>query len=302
MRQFTKNSKKPKVAQSYIVQAKILWDASKEGRKALDMGKFSIADDHLPYKNSGRHLSPAEKWWLTKFTLDFEKNRLSVVEHLVPDARGPSKALDVGCAIGVFTNLLHQKGYEALGIDTSKELLTFARNRYASCTFKLMNVLHLDLTPSTFDLVLALEVIEHLDNPYRFLKNIHQVLKEEGVILLSTPNRLSLEGAKGVAMEKMVGINWKAWDAEHTHVYTSMEIIQLLRRFFEIQGVVGYYCVPMVPCTKFDIIRRIGLSRTHYIAFDNRVLSKLGFITFVKGVKRKSDSAEQLLPKLVRGK
>jgi 2-polyprenyl-3-methyl-5-hydroxy-6-metoxy-1,4-benzoquinol methylase len=285
-----------------IVQVKLLWNASKACRKALDMRLFSIADAHLPYKNSSEHLSPLEKWWLMKFTLDFEKNRLSVIKHLVPNARGPLRALDIGCAIGVFTNLLYQKGYRALGIDTNKELLTFAKNRYTHCTFKLMNALHLDLAPSTFDLVLALEFIEHLSNPYKFLKNIHQVLKEEGVILLSTPNRLSLEGARGVVMKRAASINWNAWDPEHKHVYTSIEITQLLRKFFKIQNVVGYYCIPMIPCMKFDIVRKIGLDKTHYLAFDNRILSKLGFITFIQGMKRKPDSVEQVSPRLGRGR
>jgi 2-polyprenyl-3-methyl-5-hydroxy-6-metoxy-1,4-benzoquinol methylase len=215
-----------------------------------------------------------------------------VIDWLIPYARDSLKALDVGCAIGVFTNLLHQKGYEALGIDTNKELLAFAKNRYPHCTFKPMNALHLDLSPSTFDFVLALELIEHLYNPYKLLKNIHQVLKEDGVILLSTPNRLSLEGARGVVMERAARINWNAWDAEHKHVYTSIEIIQLLRRFFKIEKVVGYYYTPMIPCMKYDIVKKIGLDKAHYLAFDNRILSMLGFITLIKGVKCKLDSVE----------
>jgi len=256
------------------------------------MRSSSFTDAYLPRKNLSGHLSSVEKWWLTKFQFDFEKNRLSVIDQLIPYTRDSLKALDVGCAIGVFTNLLHQKGYEALGIDTNKELLTFAKNRYPHCTFKLMNALHLDLAPSTFDFVLALELIEHLGNPYKLLKNIHQVLKEDGVILLSTPNRLSLEGARGVVMERAASINWNAWDAEHKHVYTSIEIIQLLRQFFRIEKVVGYYYVPMIPCMKYDTVKRIGLDKAHYLAFDNRILSMLGFITFIKGVKRKLDSVE----------
>lgn len=236
------------------------------------------------------HLSPVEKQWFMKFQSNFEKNRLSLIDWLIPYTRDSLKALDVGCAIGIFTNLLYQKGYEVLGIDSDQELLALARNRYRQCTFKLMNALHLDLAPSTFDFVLALELIEHLDNPYKLLKNIHQVLKKDGVILLSTPNRLSLEGVRGAVMERVASINWNAWDVEHKHVYTSIEITRLVRKFFEIETVVGYYYIPMVPSVKYDIVKKIGLDRVHYLAFDNRLLSMLGFITFIKGVKRKIDS------------
>jgi 2-polyprenyl-3-methyl-5-hydroxy-6-metoxy-1,4-benzoquinol methylase len=249
-------------------------------------------DTYLPPQHCNGHLSPVEKWWLMKFQSDFEKNRLSVIDWLIPYTRDSLKALDVGCAIGIFTNLLHQKGYEALGIDSNQGLLAFAKNRYPHCTFKLMNAMHLDIAPCTFDFVLALELIEHLDNPHKLLKNIHQVLKEDGVFLLSTPNRLSLEGARGVVMKKVARISWNAWDAEHKYVYTSIEIMQLLRKFFKIEKVVGYYCMPMIPCMKYDIVKKIGLNRAHYFAFDNRILSMLGFITFIKGMKRKLDSSE----------
>jgi 2-polyprenyl-3-methyl-5-hydroxy-6-metoxy-1,4-benzoquinol methylase len=232
-------------------------------------------------------LSPVEKWWLMKYQVDFEKNRLSVIDRLIPHTRDSLKALDVGCAIGVFTNLLHRKGYEVLGIDTNKELVTFAKNRYPHCKFKLMNALHLDLSPSSFDFVLALELIEHLNNPHKLLENIYQVLKKDGVVLLSTPNRLSLEGARGVMMKRAARISWNAWDPEHKHVYISIEIIRLLRQFFKIERVMGYYYVPMIPCMKYDVVKKIGLDKAHYLAFGNRILSMLGFMTFVKGRKRK---------------
>jgi hypothetical protein len=50
--------------------------------------------------------------------------------------------------------------------------------------------------------------------------------------------------------------------------------------------------VPMIPCMKFAVVKKIGLDKTHYLAFDNRTLSMLGFITFIKGRERKLDSVE----------
>ena len=270
-----------------------MWNTLKRVQKGLIYEIiFLLRDAYLPPQHCSEHILSIEKWWLMKSQLDFEKHRLAAIERLIPHARDSLKALDVGCAIGVFTNLLHNKGYEALGIDANKRLLAFAKNRYPHCEFKQMNALHLELPPSSFDFVLALELIEHLDNPYKLLENIHRVLKEGGVIILSTPNRLSLEGARGVMMEKAARISWNAWDPEHKHVYTSIEIARLLRRFFKIERITGYYYVPMIPCMKYDAVEKIGLDKTHYLIFDNRVLSMLGFITFIKGVKCKLDSIE----------
>jgi 2-polyprenyl-3-methyl-5-hydroxy-6-metoxy-1,4-benzoquinol methylase len=247
----------------------------------------------LPPDYDGGHFSPLEKRWIMKLRSDFEKHRFSVINRAIPSAKSSSRALDVGCAIGVFTNLLHQKGYEALGVDANEELLVFAKNRYPHCTFKFMDALHLDLVSSSFDFVLALEIIEHLEDPCKMLESIYKVLKEGGVVLLSTPNRLSLEGVRGVLMENAARISWDAWDIEHKHVYTSIEITRLLQRFFRVEKVVGYYYAPMIPSMKYDVVKRIGLDRAHYLSFDDRILSMLGFITLIKGVKRKTDSAEQ---------
>jgi 2-polyprenyl-3-methyl-5-hydroxy-6-metoxy-1,4-benzoquinol methylase len=256
------------------------------------MRLFSFQDNQLPEKNSSESLSRVQNWWLMKFQLDFEKNRRRAIENLVPNARDSLKALDVGCAIGVFTDLLRQKGYETVGVDANEELLSFAQKKYLCCEFRLMDALHLEFPSSYFDFVLALELIEHLENPYKLLEGIHRILKDDGAILLSTPNKLSLEGARGKVMEDVAKISWNAWDEEHKHIYTSTEIVRLLSRFFKIEKVAGYYYLPMIPSMKYDIVKKIGLDRTHYLTFDNRILSMLGFITFVKGVKRKSDSSE----------
>jgi hypothetical protein len=101
-------------------------------------------------------------------------------------------------------------------------------------------------------------------------------------------------------MEKAVGINWKAWDAEHKDIYTSIGTIRLPKKFFTIKGIIGYY-MPMVPCTKFDIARKIGLKRSRYFAHNSRILSKLGYITFINGIKCKSDSVEASISRIDLG-
>ena len=67
--------------------------------------------------------------------------------------------------------------------------------------------------------------------------------------MLSTPNRLSLEGLAGYYWtEKNRGkAVWKAWDPTHVHIYTSFEIIRLLRsKGFEVQRATGYdYHLPL---------------------------------------------------------
>lgn len=52
-------------------------------------------------------------------------------------------------------------------------------------------------TGRRFDIVMAQELIEHLDNPGVFLKNVKKALREDGFLILSTPNVMVLYAAAG---------------------------------------------------------------------------------------------------------
>jgi SAM-dependent methyltransferase len=61
---------------------------------------------------------------------------------------------------------------------------------------------HLPFTDAVFDKVCTYEVIEHVENPTRCLREIHRVLREKGVLELTTPNvfhwRITLRQVRGL--------------------------------------------------------------------------------------------------------
>lgn len=55
----------------------------------------------------------------------------------------------------------------------------------------------LPFNKNCFNLVVALEIIEHVENPHKLLMEVNDVLISNGLFIISTPNRISLEGVKG---------------------------------------------------------------------------------------------------------
>lgn len=96
----------------------------------------------------------------------------------------PARIFELGCGNGSTAAALIARGYDVSGVDSSEEGVAFAR-RYGS--FNVASVYD-DLTSyGKFDVVLSLEVIEHLTDPRRFTQTIRELLKPDGIAIISTP-------------------------------------------------------------------------------------------------------------------
>ena len=120
--------------------------------------------------------------------LDF-KQGLSILEEYKSPHQ--SKLLDVGCALGIFLYLAKQKGWDTNGIDVSKYATDYARKTFginAMCGV----LTEMRLPDKEFDVITLWDVFEHFQDPSRQLKEIHRILKDDGIVLLDTPNAEAL--------------------------------------------------------------------------------------------------------------
>lgn len=117
-------------------------------------------------------------------------------EHLARYAFAKSYAaerrvLDCGCGTGYGSAEIAQEAADVVGIDISDEAIEYARLNYGRPNVRYVTGSCLDLTfpASSFDLVVAFEVIEHLTDFRRFLEECARVLNPEGLFIVSTPNK-----------------------------------------------------------------------------------------------------------------
>ena len=99
-------------------------------------------------------------------------------------------ALDVGCGAGLLAEPLARMGGQVTAVDAAPELIAVAKAHAAgqrlSIDYRAVGVEELG---GTFDLVTAMEVIEHVADPAAFAASLAARLAPGGLLILSTPNR-----------------------------------------------------------------------------------------------------------------
>jgi len=117
---------------------------------------------------------------------------MPVHKNIVRDVKG-GRILDLGCGIGNFSYQLSKiyPSAKITGIDDADYSIDVARALYgntSNLTFELMDGTNLKFHNQDFDTACFLEVIEHLEDPVKALKEINRILKTGGELILSTNN------------------------------------------------------------------------------------------------------------------
>ncbi|MEP7763898.1 class I SAM-dependent methyltransferase [Sanguibacter sp. 25GB23B1] len=102
------------------------------------------------------------------------------------------RILEVGCGAGWFVDQLVTYG-EVTGVDISSTVLERARLRTPQATFITGDVMDIDLAPSSFDVVIGLEVLSHVADHEAFVRRLAEVLVDDGHLFLATQNRPVLQ-------------------------------------------------------------------------------------------------------------
>lgn len=147
-------------------------------------------------------------WWLLK-------RRELIVEWLSQFPRDAA-ILDVGCSSGVLLTDLRDNGFCNLyGIDVSESAIALARE-YGHTSVQVMDGSNLDFLPATFDVIIASDCLEHIEQDELALENWRRILKPGGTLILFVPAHMFL---------------WSAHDVENHHCrrYSSKQLVSRIR-------------------------------------------------------------------------
>jgi SAM-dependent methyltransferase len=129
------------------------------------------------YSTKGDYHKGIDKNWRYYPVYFFKMKQIDVFFNSIPKTY---KILDLGCGEGCLVEKYRKLGYNIIGIDL----------HYSSDFVQKGDIRHTPFENAEFDIVLCLDVLEHLNfsDQDPALKEIHRILKTDGIVLLSLPN------------------------------------------------------------------------------------------------------------------
>ena len=175
-------------------------------------------------KSEFNHFSTlASEWWSKngKFKIlhDIQPIRINYIKKVINKNKlNNTKILDIGCGGGLISEGLSKLGADVTGIDFIKENINVAKEHAKKNNLKINYVLknfEKEKIASKFDVIIILEVLEHLNDWELFLKRIRMNLKKNGIVIISTINRNLI--SKFFTLD--IGENFLKWIPLNTHSY-----------------------------------------------------------------------------------
>jgi SAM-dependent methyltransferase len=124
------------------------------------------------------------------FTPDSNARLISACTRLAKWKPG-ARIADLGCGSGIFTSLLHQRGFDAVGLDLSPKLIALAQAQYPKVAFFEGDVEDLPFPTASLDGILLSGLLHHLPDPARCVAEVCRVLKPGGSFAAFDPNRMN---------------------------------------------------------------------------------------------------------------
>lgn len=172
-----------------------------------------------------------EKTWHTPRTISTYQSALRQIELY---RRPQGKLLDIGCGNGIFLQLAAARGWQAFGIEPNSTNAEMLRREHG------IHIYQADFSEATvpeeeFDVVALWDLIEHVPNPCEMVKQCAKLLKPRGILVIATPNHLSLldllaEWAYRLSFGKFIYALEKLYTVDHTLYFTQATLQHLLKQ------------------------------------------------------------------------
>ena len=126
--------------------------------------------------------------------LDAEPSHLARYQFALDFIKDNSSILDIPCGSGYGSNLLSQKSKKVIGVDIHSGAIQHAQEFFSkdNINFEVADMQEISsyfAKNTTFDTIVSFEGIEHIELQEHFLDEISKLLKQDGILIISTPRK-----------------------------------------------------------------------------------------------------------------
>jgi SAM-dependent methyltransferase len=146
------------------------------------------------------------------------------------------RVLDVGCGLGYYGRHLLAKGFDWVGVEMKPE--DCAELEKAQLPFRRVDGRTLPFKDGEFDAALCIEVLEHIEEPVAFLREVSRVSPDKLIVSVPNCELLSYLGPR-------LACPWHMLEADHKNFFTRWSLGSLLRQFYSSVELSFYGEIPL---------------------------------------------------------
>ena len=169
------------------------------------------------------------------------------------------RIVDIGCGGGLVAEPLCRLGADVTGVDAGDEsikvAIDHARRQKLNINYKMRTAEQLVENGEKFDVVIALEIVEHVSDPALFISLCCKLVRKNGIIVLSTINRTSKSFMLGIVAAEYI-LRWVPRGSHNWRKFVKpSELVRSLKQEgFETVNISGVVYNPLL--RRFDLSER----------------------------------------------
>lgn len=153
-----------------------------------EIGSYYESDDYISHSDTIKGFSNKLYHLARNFML---KRKIGIVRKVTGIDRG--NLLDIGSGTGHFAHAMANAGWQVKGIEINKKAQTYSKEKFGLEVIDPNDII--TLQSASFECITLWHVLEHFHDPFKYVNEIHRLLKKDGICLVALPNSNSYDAA-----------------------------------------------------------------------------------------------------------
>ena len=163
-----------------------------------EIGRYYESDDYISHSDTRKGLTDKAYQIVRRFMLGRKKRMIRKTTGI-----SSGSILDIGSGTGHFLNTMKKSGWIITGVEINAKAREYAASRFNIDTIPPEKIN--SLTENSFDCITLWHVLEHFQEPFKYMEEISRLLKDDGVCIVALPNSSSFDA-------KHYNKEWAAYD------------------------------------------------------------------------------------------